>query len=339
METNIALPGADDRAVWDAWVSVVHLPAVLAADELGVFEALEGQPADAAELAARLGLDAHGLASVLPLLACLGFLAKRLGRFGLTEAGRRYLRRGQPLYWGEALGVMRDLPMVRLLCQALGDQAGQRHFQAAEGWADGRLGHEAALATARIMQSQSLPAALGLAAGGHFQGVSRLLDAGGGSGCFAIALARRHPDLCCTVMDLPAMCEAAAGYVDAAGLGHRIDTRAVDMFAEPWPTGYDAVLLSNVFHDWDGPANTRLAARAFEALPRGGRVFVHEILLDDDGVGPLAAASFSVMLYLAAHGRQYTAREVAGFLESAGFAGVGARAAHGYYSLVAAAKP
>ncbi|WP_428567360.1 MAG: methyltransferase [Solidesulfovibrio sp. DCME] len=339
MERDIALPGVDDRLVWDVWGSAVHLPAVLVADALGIFEALAAQPASREELAARLDLDGQGLAGLLPLLACLGFLAKRLGRFGLTEAGQRYLRRGQPFYWGEALGVMRELPMVGALCRALADKAGPGQFQAAKGWADGRLDQEAAEAAARVMQGQSLAAALGLAASGHFRGVSRLLDVGGGSGCFAIALARRDPALRCTVMDLPAMCQAAAGYLASADLGRRVDTLARDMFRDPWPEDHDAVLLSNVVHDWDEATNRDLAARAFRSLPRGGRVFVHEILLDDDGVGPLAAAALSVLLYLAVGGRQYAAGEVAAFLAKAGFVDIGVHAAHGYFSLVTARKP
>ena len=339
MERENVLPGVDDRIVWDLWGSAIHLPAVLAADALGIFEALETQPAGEAELAARLGLDGHGLAGLLPLLACLGFLTKRLGRFGLSEAGCRYLRRGQPFYWGDALGVMRELPMVRALCQALGDKAGPGQYQAAKGWGEGRLDEEAATAVARVMQSQSLGASLGLAATGRFQGVSRLLDVGGGSGCFAVALARRDPALRCTVMDLPAMCRVAAGYLEAAGLASRIDTLPLDMFRESWPEGYDAMLLSNILHDWDEATNRELAARAFQALPRGGRVFVHEILVDDDGVGPLAAAALSVLLYLAVRGRQYAAKEIASLLAAAGFVAVGVNAAHGYYSLVVARKP
>jgi acetylserotonin N-methyltransferase len=234
---------------------------------------------------------------------------------------------------------MRDWPVVAVLREAIRSGGGQRHYQAAKEWSQGEVNREAAAEVARVMRGQSLPAALGLAAGGQFAGVSRLLDVGGGAGCFALALARRHPDLRCTVMDLPAMCEVLAREVDAAGLGRQVEIRAVDMLREPWPDGHDAVLLSNIFHDWDPQTNADLAGAAFAALPRGGRVFVHEMLLDDDGAGPLAAASFSVMLLLATGGRQYAAREVAGFLESAGFCDPVVTDAYGYYSLVTARKP
>jgi len=333
------MPVPDDRPVWDVWLSSVWLPAVLAADELGIFDSLGREPATAEELAERLDLNEHALIGVLALLAGLGLLARRLGRFGPTAAGRLYLRHGEPFYWGEALGVMRSLPTVALLREALRDKSVRRHYQMSRQWTDGQIAAEAAAGVARLMQSQSLPAALGLAALGELRDIRSLLDVGGGSGCFAIALARRYSGLRCTVLELPAMCGVVAGYVDGAGLAGRVDTVAADMFQDPWPRGYDAILLSNVFHDWDAATNGQLAIEAFEALPPGGRILVHEMLLDDGRAGPLPAAAFSVMMLLATGGRQYSARELAGLLTDAGFVDVGVTAAYGYYSLVSARKP
>ena len=278
--TGTALPTVDDRSIWNVWLSSVWLASVLAADELGLFDCLGRGPASREELARQLALPEEGLAGVLPVLVGLELLTSHLDRFGLTEAGRLYLRHEGPLYWGEALGVMRS-PLVDLLREAMRDPAGRRHYRMAQGWTAGHVETEAATAVARLMQAQSRPAALGLAATGAFAGASRLLDVGGGSGCFALALARRHPDLRCTVMELPAMCPVVESYVAEAGLGGQVASLAVDMFTQPWPRGHDAILLSNVLHDWDLVTNARLAAAAWAALPSGGRLFVHEILLDD----------------------------------------------------------
>jgi acetylserotonin N-methyltransferase len=121
---------------------------------------------------------------------------------------------------------------------------------------------ERARRVASAMQSHSLPAAIALALNGNFDGVTRLLDVGGGSGCFTVAAAQAHPHLRCTVMELPAMCEVARGYIEAGGVTDRVDTRAIDMFRQPWPGGYDALLFSNVWHDWNVRTCRWLAARA-----------------------------------------------------------------------------
>jgi acetylserotonin N-methyltransferase len=111
------------------------------------------------------------------------------------------------------------------------------------------------------------------------------------------------------------------------------------MFRQPWPAGYDAVFFSNVWHDWNVRTCQWLAARAFEALPSGGRIMLHEMLLDDDGAGPVTAASFSLLMLLATQGQQFTPGELAAIVEGVGFERVDTTATHPYYSIVTAYKP
>ena len=154
-----------------------------------------------------------------------------------------------------------------------------------------------------------------------------------------VAVAQAHPHLRCTVMELPAMCEAAGDYVEAGGVADRVDTRAIDMFRQPWPRGYDALFFSNIWHDWNVRTCQWLAARAFEALPAGGRILLHEMLLDEEGAGPVTAASFSMLMLLATQGQQFTAGELKEILERAGFARVDVTRTHHYYSVVTGHKP
>ena len=110
------------------------------------------------------------------------------------------------------------------------------------------------------------------------------------------------------------------------------------MFREAWPKGYDAIFFSNIWHDWNFRTCAWLAARAYEALPRGGRIMLHEALLDDDGNGPLGTAAFSMFMLLATQGQQFTLAELAALLEGAGFVGVETQQTAGYYSITTAYK-
>ena len=65
---------------------------------------------------------------------------------------------------------------------------------------------------------------------------------------------------------------------------------------------------------------------------------LHEMLLDDNGAGPVTAASFSMLMLLGTQGQQFTFSELKGILESAGFAGVESRQTSVYYSVVTAYK-
>lgn len=121
-------------------------------------------------------------------------------------------------------------------------------------------------------------------------GVRRVLDVGGGNAVNAIALARAHPDLRITVVDLEGAVEVARDNVVAAGLEDRIDIVVGDMFDDPLPEGYDLVLFAHQLVIWSADQNQVLLKRAYEALAPGGRVAVFNAFADDDGAGPLYAA-------------------------------------------------
>jgi hypothetical protein len=140
-------------------------------------------------------------------------------------------------------------------------------------------------------------------------------------------------------MDLPAMCAIIPEYANPAGVADRVATATVDMFRKPWPRGHDAVLFSNIFHDWNLATCASLAGKAYDALPSGGRIYLHEMLLDDSGAGPASAACFSVVMLFGTEGRQYSGLELRTLLRGAGFGEPQITPTSPYYSLVCAQKP
>jgi acetylserotonin N-methyltransferase len=336
--------------MWDLWLTGTYQAAIVAADEAGVFSALDEKPATIAELALRLDYDERATGILLRLLAALGLLTQRLGHFQLTDESRVYLVRSGPFYWGHMMEVaVSDWHRTTLLAKL--KKKGSDHAAGPEGtpqisgegrvsddWVAGKISLDQARSVAARMHSHSLPAAIGAARNYDFTDIRRVLDVGGGSGCFMIAMAQRHPHLHCTIMELGAMCEVAQSYIRTGKVEDRVRTVAVDMFREPWPKGYDAFFFSNVWHDWNFETCKWLAARTFEALPAGGRIMLHEMLLDDDGGGPATAASFSMLMLLATQGQQFTFGELKDILESAGFTGIDARHTCGYYSITTGYK-
>jgi cyclopropane fatty-acyl-phospholipid synthase-like methyltransferase len=141
------------------------------------------------------------------------------------------------------------------------------------------------------------------------------------------------------MMDLKEMCDVALDYVRKAGVADQVDACAVDMFRQAWPSGYDAIFLSNIFHDWDFETCAELAAKAYAALSSGGRILLHEMLLDDTHDGPATAVAFSMYMLLGTKGQQFTATELTGLLTDVGFGSVEITPTHGYYAVVSARKP
>ncbi|RYZ66061.1 MAG: ubiquinone/menaquinone biosynthesis protein, partial [Proteobacteria bacterium] len=294
------------------------------------------------DLAKQIEVDGRALGIHLGLLAALGFVERREGRWRATAVTRAWLLPQGEGYYGPVIHRYREgqplhEQMVATLTTGL---KATGHVSAAEEWERGELPVEMATWLTAFMNAHSRASSRGVAQQPLFADVRSLLDVGGGSGIFSIETARAWPQLAATVMEIPQVCDAARPYIEAAALGGRVRTQAVNMFTQDWPRGHDAHFFSNIFHDWSDTTCRLLARKSFEALPSGGRILLHEMLMDDDGCGPLPAAAFSVLMLLATRGRQYSLPELRNFLEEAGFRDIDAvRTGGGYYSLVSARKP
>ncbi len=146
-----------------------------------------------------------------------------------------------------------------------------------------------------------------------------LVDVGGGSGIYSIALLKRYSQLRAIVVDRPEVLRVADEFRQRYNVADRLELREGDMFGDPLPTGADVVLLSNVLHDWDIPECQQLIARCHAALKPGGQLLIHDVFLNDDLDGPLPIALYSAALFTLTEGRAYSAAEYHEWLTAAGF--------------------
>jgi SAM-dependent methyltransferase len=148
-------------------------------------------------------------------------------------------------------------------------------------------------------------------------GARVLLDVGGGTGIYSIALLQRNPQLRAIVLDRPEVLKVAAEFARDYGVERRLDFRVGDMFGDELPPA-DIVLLSNVLHDWDVPECRALVARCAQRLPPGGRLLIHDVFLNDALDGPLPISLYSAALFTLTEGRAYSGAEFRSWLEDAG---------------------
>jgi predicted O-methyltransferase YrrM len=290
---------------------------LLTAVELRVFSAIGSERRTSAEIAARLATDPRATDRLLNALCALGLLSKADARFANTPDGARLLVESSPEFvanlghtahmwrsWHELTACVREgRPAMR---DAINDRG--------EDW----LGPFIA-----AMHYRARAQADGIAGLLPLGGVRRALDVGGGSGAFAMAMARRQPGLEAVVFDLPNVVPMTERYVADAGLAGRITTAVGDYLADPLPGGFDFVFVSAVVHSNRPDQNAALVAKCADALNPGGRVAIVDWVMSPDRVAPTAGALFALNMLVATDGGDtFTEEEIAGWLTSAGLADV-----------------
>ena len=153
-----------------------------------------------------------------------------------------------------------------------------------------------------------------------FSQFKRLIDVGGGSGVYSIAIVEKNPNIEAIVFDLPHVCEIAQNNIAKKKLSERIKCHPGDYFKHTLPEGFDVALLSNVLHGYGPDMCELLLQKIYDSLPSGGAIIVSDTVLDDNGYGPETAVLMSLYyLLITEQGRNYTVSEYEYMLKNAGF--------------------
>ncbi len=256
---------------------------LFAASELGIFEALADSPATLDALAARTGLTPRAARISADAMVALGLLEGDGGLYRNGPAAAQYLAGVTPADLRPLLRLWDQIsyPTWEALAEALGSGPPREVFELDDAQQQiVSAGIEAILAG----PAHALPEIVDF--GAH----RRLLDVGGGTGSWTIAVARRHPQLQATVLDLPVVAEMARARVADSGLADRIDVVAADAMAEELPGGHDVFLVANLIHYWSPETNVALLKRIRSAAPPGARLLLADFWTDRTHTEPLQAA-------------------------------------------------
>jgi SAM-dependent methyltransferase len=293
---------------------------------LDLFSRLAERPMTRDGLAAALGLAARPAAVLFTALRAMQLLGvDASGRLEPTPAAREHLVRGGPFYLGDYIGLAAETPGVTAMVERLRSDR-PAGYRADEGVAyiyregtESAMEHEASARRLTLaLAGRARCVAPVLAARLPLPDAARLLDVGGGTGIYSVELLRANPRLRAVVWDRAEVLKVAREAAAGSGVEDRLEFVAGDMFTDAVPPGCDAVLLSNVLHDWAEPECRALVRRCADALPPGGRLIIHDVFLNDAHDGPLPVALYSAALFSVTEGRAYSAAEYRAFLCEAG---------------------
>jgi acetylserotonin O-methyltransferase len=291
---------------------------ILAGDELGVFDALAERSSSAEELAQQLSLPNETLERLLNSACAYGLLRKHEAAYTLTEMARNHLvksspalrseiyplwahlgkavREGQP-QWSRLPGMNPAGPFESMYK----DEAGVRSFMDA-------------------MFAATYPSAMEFSQRYDFSRFNHIVDVGGASGAFFAAVLSKFTQLRGTIFDLPPVGLVARECMKRFNLSERVAFRAGDFFKDPLPEGGDMYVLGYILHDWDTESGTKLLRKIYDALPKGGAVFICETLYNADKDGPMYAGWSDMNMLVATTGKERSAAEYEGWLRQVGFA-------------------
>ena len=118
----------------------------------------------------------------------------------------------------------------------------------------------------------------------------KLLDVGGGTGAFSMALCRRYPKMTATIVDFPNIRDIAERLMKEAGLADRVTSCQGDALTTEWPEGQDVILMSYLLSAMAEDNGRALIKRAFHVLKPDGLLILHDFMIEDERTGPTAAA-------------------------------------------------
>eukprot|EP00438_Fugacium_kawagutii_P012522 Skav208182 [mRNA] locus=scaffold2530:252455:261667:+ [translate_table: standard] len=220
--------------------------ALFAALELGIFDFLSAKELTVQELAQ----------SCNALVASKCLQRSELGSYRNSPNVQKFMVSSSKAYYGDYLKYQMGRLFYARMGQLVPILKGEEHLNYSSWFSDPSVAstytqaqHNGSLATAKALFKR-VP----------LKGIQQMLDVGGGSGAFSLQAVRTDPGLKATVLELPKELE-------------RIRFVELDATEPRWPIpedSQDLVLMSN----------------AWKVLRSGGRLVVHDFMVDDSKDGP-----------------------------------------------------
>ena len=97
-------------------------------------------------------------------------------------------------------------------------------------------------------------------------------------------------------------------------------------------------MLSQILHDWPYETCKRILCLAYDALEANGRIFIHEMILDENKTSPKTTVFFDLLMFINHQSQQFSETELFNLLSECGFRYMKTCPMLGYFSLISAVK-
>ncbi|CAN5375463.1 methyltransferase [soil metagenome] len=294
---------------------------ITAVGHLDFFNWLSEHPSDLEEICSSLGLDPRPVDVMITLFKSYGLIKEEGGKFYNTIlANEQFTNKYQgnliPYY-----SIQTERPIVEKMLKVLktGQPASWGGKKDEQEWEKAMQKPDFADKFTAGMNSRGAYLAPYLAQNFNFSNYQSFLDIAGGSGIYASAIAHKYPHLKATVLERPPVDHIARQALSKSGFHDKVSVLAGDMFKDEFPKGYDIHFFSHVLHDWNLDQNRQLVENSYRNLNTGGIIMILDAHLNQEKIGPVPEAEYSVLLMFATPGKCYAISELEPLLTEIGF--------------------
>ena len=295
--------------------------ALMSAVELDLFTAIASGHDTITSAAIEMGIEPLNAERLMVALTAMDILARDGDRFTNAPDVQRFLVKGEKSYAGPWMLFSKPRwdgwgKLTEHLQQLAGDQR-----------VLGMYDDTFTVERAREYHEATYSIGMGAARRFHKQvdvsGRKRIMDLGGGSGCYCIVAAQRYPEISGVVLDLPSVVGVTREYAQANGVADRITAQVCDFTADPLPTDADVAIMASNLPQYSREIVTNVVEKVHGALLPGGEFHLIGEMLDADGAGPLAPALWGLAEAVSGStGLAHSVTDGIGYLERAGFENV-----------------
>lgn len=289
--------------------------------KLGVADEMSDvRPVSAKTVATRIGANPEALYRVMRALTAVGiFHENRLGEFTLTPVGA-VLRSDHPqsmrdfsIYQGQ---LNWDNWSALEHCVKTGGNAIEhlhrvKPFEHISGTPERAAIFDKGMVNISEMELDPVLAAY------DFSPFKTVADIGGGYGPVLGSILMLNPGMKGILFDLPVTVAGARGYLDAAGLGARVEISGGNFF-ESVPDGADAYVMKHIVHDWSDEESIQIMKNIRAKIPPAGKLLVIEHVVTPPGT-PHFAKFLDLEMLVATTGKERTEDEYRALMAKAGF--------------------
>jgi hypothetical protein len=340
---QLAPPVEDINSLWNLGIAGVPFAQYLRwADDLNIFVALADKDSVTLDdVEAFTPLSQRGADALMGVLCGMKILLRQNNTFRLTDLGREYLDRRSMYYVGPAFYGMlgKELPPRFRKGEkerSFAKMTNSVWHKVLYLFSRKQMGRPERLA---VQHSRNFASAVAAVHSGMFKGVRHLVDVGGGSGVFAIPIALAQTETAVTLVELPRALPHIADFLKQFDVADRIKLMGFNVHESPWPIDEpDGILLGNFLHFCSDEESITILKEAHRTLAPNGKLFVHEMLWNDNKDGPLATAMWNFWMISVSAGRQRTAGELLDLLKRAGFQRMEVSETSGSFSMLICPK-